>query len=81
MNESDNNQWYAHKKTEDRTLGPYLTPIEALAACFEPEITLSRGLYLTETLKGKEQSIEPSKGSGSFPCDIVPRERDYSSYK
>ena len=81
MNGSDENQWYAYKKYEDKTLGPYTTSVEALAACFEPEITLSRGLHMTETLKGKEQSIEPSDGSSSFPCDIVPRERDYSSYK
>jgi hypothetical protein len=81
MNGSDENQWYAHKKSNNETLGPYDTSIEALVACFAPEITLSRGLHMTETLKGKEQSIEPSDGSRSFPCDIVPRERDYSSYK
>ena len=81
MTEVGENQWYAHKKSEDKTLGPYTTSVEALAACFEPEIVLSRGRHLTETIKGEEQSIEPSDGSRPFPCDIVPRKRDYSSYK
>jgi len=81
MKESDKNQWYAHKKSNNEALGPYETSIEALVACFTPEITLSRGLPLTETIEDKEQTNEVSISPGSFPCSIVPRERDYSSYK
>ena len=81
MTDPGNTQWYAHKKKEDKTLGPYSSAVEALASCFAPEITLSRGRPKAETIVGDDGSTEPSDTSETFPCDMIPRTRDYTEYK
>ena len=43
MTEGGENQWYAHKKSEDKTLGPYTTSVEALAVVLNLRLSYLEG--------------------------------------
>lgn len=80
MTKLNNNSWFSYNKKQDKEFGPFATAIEALAASLEPDIVLSRGSTKTETTVDQEASPASGDQQRSFPCDVIPRTRDYSSY-
>ena len=80
MTDYDDSQWYAKHNNNESEYGPFESKLDAFIACF-PEIKLWQGPNKTESILSEHDSSAPSSSGTTFPCDVIPKTRDYGSYE